>query len=95
MPTNVIARVGRLGDHLSPEACIALIKFENNCIGITETSWFVAKGAPINVSTSTWNGCIDYELAIVASNKGIQLRSLDSELQVWNNDGINSPDGNL
>jgi len=94
-PICVTAHERRLGDHLSPEACIALIKFENNCIGITETSWFVPKGAPTNVSASTWNGCIDSELAIVGSNKSIQLRSLDSALQIWSNEGINSPDGNL
>lgn len=31
----------------------------------------------------------------MGSNKSIQLRSLDSSLQVWSNEGINSPDGNL
>ncbi|NDD21443.1 MAG: gfo/Idh/MocA family oxidoreductase [Synechococcaceae bacterium WBA_3_309] len=94
-PISVFAHERRLGNHLSPEACIALIKFENGCIGITETSWFVPTGAPANVTTNNWKGCIDAELVVVGSNKTVQLRSLDSPLKIWDSSGTISPDSAL
>jgi predicted dehydrogenase len=94
-PICVSAFERRLSNHLSPEACIALIKFKNGCIGILETSWFVPEGAPVNVCSDSWNGCIDSELEIVGTNQVAKLSSLDNPLQIWNSDGINAPESNL
>jgi predicted dehydrogenase len=93
--TRVMAMERRFGSHLSPEGCFALIQFASGCVGIAETSWFVPAQAPANVTTDTWQGTIDAELAVVGTHRTAQLRLLDGPLQIWGEQGQSCPDGLL
>lgn len=94
-PTRVMAMERRVGDHLSPEGCFALIQFANGCVGVAETSWFVPAQAPANVTTDAWDGTIDAEVAVVGTKQSARLRLLDSPLSIWSEQRIRVPDSQL
>jgi hypothetical protein len=76
----------RLWMHLSPEGCFALIELASVCIARAETSWFVPSQAPANVITEPCPGTIDQELAVVGTQKSVQLCLLHSPLAIWGQD---------
>ena len=93
--TRVMAMERRIGTHQSPEGCYALIELASGCIAMAETSWFVPPQAPANVSTESWAGTIDAELAVVGTQQTAQLRLLDSPLTIWGQDQQRHPDAQL
>lgn len=66
-----------------PDACLAILQFENGTVATLETSWFVPAGAPANVLTETWHGTIDAALEIVGTERSAELRLLASGVSVW------------
>jgi predicted dehydrogenase len=85
--------------HLSgltyPDACVAIVQFENGSICTFETSWLIPERAPANVLTETWHGTIDSELEIVGTRQSARLRTLDSSLQIWTDDVTKHPEPGL
>ena len=66
-----------------PDGSWALLEFENNAIGIVESSWFVPEGAPANVVTPTWRGTIDAEIEVIGTKGSSRIRLLDGPLSFW------------
>jgi predicted dehydrogenase len=85
--------------HLSgltyPDACVAMVQFENGSICTFETSWLIPERAPANVLTETWHGTIDSELEIVGTRQSARLRTLESSLQIWTDDVAKHPEPGL
>jgi len=89
---TVMARDYRRGDHLAPQGCFALLQLANGCIAQLESSWYVPDGAPANVLTEDWHGCIDAELAVVGTRQTAQIRGLQTPLQIWSDQEQQRPD---
>ena len=78
-----------------PDACVAIVQFENGTLCTVETSWFVPDRAPANVLTESWTGTIDAELEIVGTRQSARLRLLESGLQIWTDDVAKHPESGL
>jgi predicted dehydrogenase len=78
-----------------PDACMAILQFENGAICSMETSWLVPERGPANVLTDTWNGTIDAELEVNGTRQAARLRLLESTLQIWTDDYTKHPEAGL
>ena len=78
-----------------PDACVAIVLFENGSICTFDTSWLIPERAPANVLTETWHGTIDSELEIVGTRQSARLRTLDSSLQIWTDEVTKHPEPGL
>ena len=78
-----------------PDACFAMLQFDNGAVAMIETSWFVPQGAPANVLTGTWHGTIDAELELVGTERSARFRLLDSGLSIWRESFTHHPETGL
>ncbi len=92
---RVMAMERQAGTYTYGEALTALIEFSNGSLGMAESSWFVPKGSPLNVTTGEWHGTIDAELEVVGSRRTAKLRLLDAPLQIWSQYASESVDVGL
>ena len=92
---KVYAVERHVSDHKYPDACMAILQFENGSICALETSWLIPDRSPANVLTETWNGTIDAELEVVGTKQSARLRLLESTLQIWTDDVTKHPEAGL
>jgi predicted dehydrogenase len=92
---SVAAMDYRQGSHLSPNGCFAMLRLANGCVAQLESSWYVPDHSPVNVMNDHWSGCIDAELAVVGTQRSARINGLQSPLQVWTNQQLQSPDLSL
>jgi predicted dehydrogenase len=78
-----------------PDACFAIVEFENGTVATIETSWFVPDGAPANILTSAWHGTIDAELQVVGTKRTAKFGLLDTGLVIWREDFTHHPETGL
>jgi predicted dehydrogenase len=66
-----------------PDACIALLRFQDGTLATVETTWFVPDAAPANVLTDAWHGTIDAALELVGTEQTAHFNLLESGLLIW------------
>jgi predicted dehydrogenase len=93
--SKVYAVERSISGHKYPDACMAIVQFENGSICALETSWLVPDRGPANVLTETWHGTIDAELEINGTRQCARLRLLESGLQIWTDNLVRHPEAGL
>ena len=93
--SKVYAVQRHITGHIYPDACMAILQFENGAICSLETSWLIPDRGPHNVLTETWSGTIDAELEIIGTKQSARLRLLESTLQIWTDDVTKHPEAGL
>jgi predicted dehydrogenase len=78
-----------------PDACMAIVQFENGSVCALETSWLVPGQAPANVLTDSWHGTIDAELELNGTRQSARLRLLETGLQIWTDDIAKHPEAGM
>lgn len=93
--TKVYAVERHLSGKTFPDACMAVLQFENGAMASLETSWLIPDRAPANVLTDTWYGTIDAELEVIGTRRSARIRILESGLEIWTDDVSRHPDPGL
>lgn len=78
-----------------PDACMAIVQFENGSVCALETNWLVPDRSPANVLTDTWHGTIDAELELNGTRQSARLRLLESGLQIWTDEITKHPEAGM
>lgn len=92
---SVYALERNISGRTFPDACMALLRFENGAMCALETSWFLPGRGPANVMTDTWHGTIDAELELVGTNQSARYRILESPLQIWTDEVTKHPEAGM
>jgi len=76
-----------------PDACLAIITFENNIVASFETNWLIPKGAPLNILE--YGGTLGSGLEVIGTMMTCKSKLIDYGFTLWNNDKFLHPETRL